>query len=139
METLKNPIIFQCIKCNTIISDSFFLSERLENTLLFTDAPNTVVDEAVKSVSEDDSLCTYKTLKCLCGEEVGKRYLTAGKKMSSCLGKYSVYIGSIRGYQLGTSAEHPVASFMSIPEICAEISSLQKFCTYLYDKIKGTE
>ncbi|KAI5189534.1 hypothetical protein NECID01_0557 [Nematocida sp. AWRm77] len=137
-EELKNPIAFQCVECNTIITDSFFLLERINDTLVFTDAPNTTTDKEIShSSEEEDSLCTYHVVKCLCKTSIGKKYVTVSRKMSSCLGNFSLNIGSIRGYQLGsTNTQHDTTGFMTNSEINAEIVRLQRFCTYLYGKIK---
>lgn len=136
-EELKNPITFQCTECNTIVSDSFFLLERINDTLVFTEAPNTTTDKEISHSSEDeDSLCTYHLVKCLCKTVIGKKYVTVSRQMSSCLGNYSISISCIRGYQLGSANTQPEATFMTNTEINAEIVRLQRFCTYLYGKIK---
>ena len=136
-EELKNPITFQCTECNTIVSDSFFLLERINDTLVFTEAPNTTTDKEISHSSEDeDSLCTYHLVKCLCKTVIGKKYVTVSRQMSSCLGNYSISISCIRGYQLGSANTQPETTFMTNTEINAEIVRLQRFCTYLYGKIK---
>ncbi|KAI5185385.1 hypothetical protein NEHOM01_0800 [Nematocida homosporus] len=139
-EELKNPIAFQCIECSTILTDSFFLTERMNDFLIFTKAPNVKVEEEVlQSTNESDSLCSYHLISCLCGKSLGRKYLTVSTSMSSCLGSYAIQIKDIRGYQLGVSSPGTEQSFMTNAEINSEIIRLQKFCTYLYGKIKESK
>ncbi|OAG32004.1 hypothetical protein NEDG_00479 [Nematocida displodere] len=137
---LKNPIAFQCTGCNTIVTDSFFLIERMNDSLIFTHAPNTLIGEEIShSVDEEDSLCTYHTVACLCKKPIGKKYVTVSQKMSSCLGNFAIATKALRGYQLGTTEEPAGPEFMTNTEINAEIVRLQRFCTYLYGKIKDAK
>lgn len=138
-EELKNPIVFQCIECYTVVTDSFYLMERMEDTLIFSSAPNTTEDlEINHSAEEEGSFCTYNKVLCVCGEVIGKKYVTVSRKMSSCLGNYSLDIRCVRGYQLGVHAQPKEIICMTNTEINTEIVRLQRFCTYLYSQIKGS-
>ncbi|KAH9386675.1 uncharacterized protein NEMAJ01_1571 [Nematocida major] len=141
MEDLKNPITFQCVSCNTILTDSFFLLERIEDSLLFTDAPNAVVGSEVTSVSEADksavpTVCSYSVVKCVCDKEIGRKYLTVNSTLTNCLNNFLIEIQAIRGYQLGIKTAQTDHTVMTNSEINTEITKLQRFCTFLYSKIK---
>ncbi|EIJ87458.1 hypothetical protein NEPAR06_0045 [Nematocida parisii] len=139
MEEQKNPITFQCISCNTIITDSFFLMERVEDNLLFTAAPNTIIDNSIISTAETDSdetYCSYSIIRCICNKEIGRKYVTVNDSLTNCLNNYLIQIKNIRGYQLGMKAQTKEAVIMTNSEINTEIIKLQRFCTFLYNKIK---
>lgn len=142
MEELKNPITFQCTSCNMIVTDSFFLLERIEKSLLFSAAPNTslsketVRSEDSKAPSSTGTSCSYSLVLCLCGVEIGRKYLTVNSQLTNCLNKYLIDIDKIRGYQLGIKAPQTEQAIMTNSEINTEITKLQRFCTFLYSKIK---
>ncbi|KAI5170876.1 hypothetical protein NEFER03_0335 [Nematocida sp. LUAm3] len=136
MGELKNPITFQCVECGVIVTDSFFLIERVKNFLLFTDAPNTQVNEEIHRPKEkEESLCSYHKVFCACGKEIGRRYASVNTDMPNYLGKFLIPVENIRGHQLGVSKQDE-NSIATHTEMWAEILRLQKFCTYLYGKIK---
>lgn len=141
MEELKNPITFQCTSCNMIISDSFFLLERIDKSLLFSAAPNTTLKQEVSCSSESTGsssshACSYLPVHCLCKKEIGKKYITVNSQLTNCLNKYLIEIEHIRGYQLGIKTEQTEHTVMTNSEINTEITKLQRFCTFLYSKIK---
>ncbi|KAI5189144.1 hypothetical protein NEMIN01_0310 [Nematocida minor] len=142
MEELKNPITFQCISCSTIVTDSFFLLERVDSSLLFTAAPNTTLNKEVVSTRNNapndaaSASCSYSAVHCLCGEEIGRKYLTVNSLLTNCLNNYLINIKSIRGYQLGIKTQQTEHAVMTNSEINTEITKLQRFCTFLYSKIK---
>ncbi|KAI5181684.1 hypothetical protein NEOKW01_1852 [Nematocida sp. AWRm80] len=136
----KNPIVFQCKECFMVLTDTFFLLERINDTLVFSCAPNTNLStQVITSTEETDAMCTYSKVSCRCGVAIGRKYHTVSQKLSRCLDKYVIATERIRGYQLGTPAEPIDPIIMNNTEISTEIIRLQKFCTYLYGKIKEQE
>lgn len=138
MDELRNPITFQCTACNMIVTDSFFLLERVEDSLLFSTAPNTSLDKKVVRTDSTglSTSCSYYPVQCLCGKEIGRKYITVDKQLTNCLNKYLIKIESIRGYQLGNRIQQTESAVMTNSEINTEIVKLQRFCTFLYSKIK---
>ncbi|KAI5159936.1 hypothetical protein NEAUS03_0723 [Nematocida ausubeli] len=136
MEEQKNPIVFQCVSCNTIISDSFFLLERVEESLLFTEVPNTIIDSSVTSIEIEGVSCSYSSIRCICNKEIGRKYITVNESLNNCLNNYLIKIKEIRGYQLGVKKQQKDANIMTNKEINTEIIKLQRFCTFLYGKLK---
>lgn len=136
-EDLRNPIVFQCTECGIIVADSFSLIERLTNSLVFTHISNAKIEDKKEvSAEEEDNMCTYTKILCLCGKHIGKKYITVSSAMSRCLGNYAILVNSVRGYQLGNeNKEKGEIPFMTHTDISNEIEKLQKFCTYLYNKM----
>ncbi|TBT97346.1 kinetochore protein Mis18 [Hamiltosporidium tvaerminnensis] len=132
----QNPFVIQCKSCKTILGDSFTLLNYKNNTLIFSTLATTtnILPTNIVSNNTLDKDCTYNIIQCsLCNSFIGKKYIVVNFIYKEYLNRYCIEKDKIYSYQLG--CEKPIDE-IGVSELSEEISKLQKFCVYLFKKIK---
>ncbi|KAF7682603.1 Kinetochore protein mis18 [Astathelohania contejeani] len=137
-DDLLAPFVIQCTECNQVLADSFSLLNFRNNTLIMGAVSSHCRISKTKHKGKDviDTDCTFNMLSCSCGHSVGRRYITVNLALSDYVGRYCIERSSVKSYALGASSE---TEGLGLVEVCDEILKLQRFCVYLYNKMKKEE
>ncbi|KAG0438863.1 Kinetochore protein mis18 [Dictyocoela muelleri] len=138
MSTLQNPFVIQCSICKQIIGDSFALLDfKNKKLVLHSISSYTSISKTKEeSTSGTDNGCTFLKIYCSCNAEVGKKYITTNEGNKSFLGKFCIEINKIIVYRLGTSVNDKIPT---LSEFSEEILKLQRFCSYIYDRVESLD
>jgi hypothetical protein len=108
-DSVQNPVVFNCSKCNTIIGDSFSLvamNETVKTITLMAASNVEITAQLFTSRIGFDEGCTYFCLSCYnCQSVLGKYYVTSSEDLDSLREKFTFNSDQIRSYELGV-AEH---------------------------------
>lgn len=100
------PVIFQCGKCNTIVSDSLagFEADLKTKTIRLRGAVHIAIgDKLSTSTKGPDIGCTYKVIKCACcGAGLGKVYYSTTPALDDYRATYTFDTRALTSYQLGS-------------------------------------
>lgn len=106
---VSSPLVFSCVKCKTIVGDSFsFLSSSAEAKTITTSAASNIQrsTELYTSYASLDEGSTYFCFLCSqCQQPLGRYYVTTSKDLDHVREKFTFNIDEITSYELG-KAQH---------------------------------
>jgi Yippee zinc-binding/DNA-binding /Mis18, centromere assembly len=123
---IKNPLVFSCKKCKTILGDSYsmVISNADVNVVALSSASNiTRSAEVFTSKFGADVGSTYYSFMCTsCHFTVGRYYLTTSSDLDNLRGRFSFMVDEISSYELGK------AQIGKMPEIVvhSEVAHIQE-------------
>ena len=104
---IEGPLVFQCLKCNSIVGDSYsLLGAREELQVLILSSSSNIARSAEVFTSYEgyDVGSTYFIFTCVrCDSKLGKYYITTSKDLDTVRERFTFHIDSISSYQLGKS------------------------------------
>jgi hypothetical protein len=129
---VSGPLVFSCLKCRSIVGDTFSLMSSNEEakTITLSAASNIQrTNEIFTSYESLDEGSTYFEVLCRsCQQALGRYYVTTSKDLDHVREKFTFSIDSITSYELG-KAQHgkipdvTVVSFPVAEEVAAEGSN----------------
>ena len=125
---VSGPLVFHCLKCKTVVGDSFSLvcSSEEAKTITLSAASNIQrTNELYTSYETLDEGSTYFSLLCVgCQQSLGRYYVTTSIDLDYARTRFTFAIDSITSYELG-KAQHgqiPEATILSYP-VAEEVSN----------------
>ena len=106
---VTGPLVFSCLKCKSIVGDSFSLlsSNEEANTITLSASSNIQrPKEMYTSYESLDEGSTYFPIMCkFCQQSLGRYYVTTSTDLDHLREKFTFNIDSITSYELG-KAQH---------------------------------
>jgi hypothetical protein len=106
---IKGPLVFSCIKCKTIVGDSYSLfhtNEEFKTITLSASSNIQRTNELYTSNQEHDNGSSYFCFICLsCHQPLGRYYVTTNTNLDTIREKFTFDIDSISSYEVG-KAQH---------------------------------
>lgn len=124
---VKQPVIFQCDKCLSIVGDSIAYVQADESTGTITLAAMRGVackeNSLQTSKAGKDIGCTFVSVHCKqCDVALGKMYKTTSREFDPIRDYYTLKLEALRGYELGKyDQEAKVGEGLGIPPEIREI------------------
>ena len=108
-EQIAGPLCFSCLKCRTIVGDSFSFLTSDENAQTITLTASSNIQRSADvytSKSGSDIGSTYFNFTCSnCQAQLGRYYLTTSKDLDELREKFTFNVNNIQSYELG-KAQH---------------------------------
>ena len=108
LPAVDTPLVFQCLKCRSIVGDSLSVVSIHQNMQLITLSAADHIrreKEIYTSKSGDDIGSTFYRFSCtLCSSVIGRYYLTTSKDLDALREQFSFDIQAVSSYQLGKPA-----------------------------------
>ena len=103
--TIDTPLVFQCLKCRSIVGDSLSVVSIHQGMQLITLSAAEHIrreKEIYTSKSGDDIGSTFYRFSCkICSSVIGRYYLTTSKDLDALREQFSFDIQAVSSYQLG--------------------------------------
>lgn len=131
---ISGPLVFCCLKCKSIVGDSFsFLSSNEEaKTITLSSASNIQrTNELFTSYESLDEGSTYFCVLCReCQQTLGRYYVTTSTDLDHVRDRFTFSIDAITSYELGKSQhgkmpEPVVLSFPLAEEVATPVNAVE--------------
>ena len=108
-EAIAGPLCFSCLKCRSIVGDSFSFLTSDESAQTITLSASSNIQRSADvytSKSGSDVGSTYFNFTCSnCQAQLGRYYLTTSKDLDELREKFTFNVNNIQSYELG-KAQH---------------------------------
>mmetsp|Transcript_19517 Transcript_19517/g.36375 ORF Transcript_19517/g.36375 Transcript_19517/m.36375 type:complete len:213 (+) Transcript_19517:147-785(+) len=113
-DEVSSPLVFQCLKCNLIVGDSysFHCANPEQHTISLSAASNIKrVSELFTSFSGSDIGSTYVNFTCSgCQSPLGKYYVTTSSDLDDLREVFTFDANCVASYELGTARHGKLTS-----------------------------
>ncbi|KTW30685.1 hypothetical protein T552_00398 [Pneumocystis carinii B80] len=141
--TEESPTVFQCVKCRSVVGDSYAwsVSHRENNTITLSEVPE---DSIIESEVEE---CTphgnFTEISCKhCKGNLGRIYKSTPRRLDDIRDMFTFNLDNIISYQLGPKKSRPIQSMNGIfgsfidMEIQNEINKLKSFTVAVFEQVE---
>lgn len=103
---VRNPLVFSCKKCRTIVGDSLGFKDSFKDlkVIILRSTVNCIRGTAATSKTSVDAGSSYFTLQCnYCKEVIGRAYASTPEKLDVLRKNYALFVDKIDVFELGSS------------------------------------
>jgi len=129
-DTLQNPFVLQCKKCNQVLTDSFTLQTIVYGHFVHTFSALSPPAEPVPGADEFVD-CLVSPLVCACGCAVGKMINSANEDWNGCAGMFAFDKNEVAMYTLGQATPQETSIF----QLVEDVEKLKSIVAKMYKKV----